>query len=196
MTLWGALLIVSAIYMGAIRSLPIEATGWQRLWKGLGVVFLVYGSLMLVGAAAGGRDTLQPLRGVGLAANTAETPHPQFRRIKTVDDLDRELTTASAQGKPVMLDFYADWCISCKELERYTFSDPKVASILSNMVLLQSDVTAYDDADKALIEGRFGLPGPPGIIFYGRDGKERRNYRVIGFMEAEEFAAHASRVLR
>ena len=196
MTLWGTLLIVSAIYMGAIRDLPVEATGWQRLWKGLGVVLLVYGSLMLVGAAAGGRDTLQPLRGLGLAATAAEAPHLQFRRIKTVDDLDRELAAARARGKPVMLDFYADWCISCKELERYTFSDPEVVRVLSNMVLLQADVTAYDDADKALIEGRFGLPGPPGIIFYDRDGRERPNYRVIGFMPAEEFAAHASRILR
>ncbi len=196
MALWGMLLIVSAIYMGALRHLPVEATGWERLWKGLGVVLLVYGSLMLVGAAAGGKDTLQPLRGLGLAANAAVQSHPvEFRRIKTQEDLDREVQAASARGQPVMLDFYADWCVSCKELERYTFSDPAVAQALQGFVLLQADVTAYDEEDKALIEGRFGLPGPPGIIFYGRDGKERRDYRVIGFLAAEPFAAHVRQAI-
>ena len=192
MALWGTLLIVSAIYMGALRHLPIEATGWERLWKGLGVVLLVYGSLMLVGAAAGGKDTTQPLRGVTLVSGgaTQQQPHNQFQRIKSVADLDREVASATSRNKPVMLDFYADWCVSCKELERYTFSDPKVAQVLSDFVLLQSDVTDWDETDITLIQGRFGLAGPPGIIFYGRDGVERQNHRVIGFMAAEEFAAH------
>jgi thiol:disulfide interchange protein DsbD len=193
MALWGTLLIVSAIYMGALRHLPIEATGWERLWKGLGVVLLVYGALMLVGAAAGGRDTIQPLRGVSLVGGSSATqqPHTPFRPIKSVADLERELDSAKAQNRPVMLDFYADWCVSCKELERYTFSDPQVAQVLSGFVLLQADVTDWDETDIALINGHFDLPGPPGIIFYGRDGVERPNYRVIGFMEAEAFATHA-----
>ncbi|MCF6354831.1 MAG: protein-disulfide reductase DsbD [Candidatus Polarisedimenticolaceae bacterium] len=197
MALWGILLVVSAIYMGALRTLPIEASGWDHLWKGLGVVLMIYGALMLVGTAAGGKDTVQPLRGLGLGATTSAAPaHVEFKRIKSVADLDRELAAASAQGRPVMLDFYADWCVSCKEMERYTFSDPKVIRVLANYQLLQADVTAYDDADKALIEGRFGLPGPPGIIFYDRKGQERRNHRLIGFMSADEFAAHAERALQ
>ncbi|VAX06149.1 Cytochrome c-type biogenesis protein DsbD, protein-disulfide reductase [hydrothermal vent metagenome] len=195
MALWGLLLITSAIYMGALRILPVEATGWARLWKGLGVAMLVYGALMLVGVAAGGKDTIQPLRGLTMAANAYEASHAVFRPIKTVADLDRELAAASSQGKPVMLDFYADWCVSCKEMERYTFSDPGVIKALDNYILLQADLTAYDDEDKALIEGRFGLPGPPGIIFFDRNGQERRNYRVIGYMSAEEFAAHARQAL-
>ncbi len=184
MILWGVLLIVSAIYMGAMKHLPAEASGWDRLWKGLGMVMLVYGSLMLIGAAAGGRDTVQPLRGIsGFAVGGgAEAPHLQFKRIKSVADLQREVTTASAAGKPVMLDFYADWCVSCKEMERYTFSDPEVITALGDFVLLQADVTANDDIDQALIHGHFGLPGPPSIMFYGRDGKERKNRRVVDFM--------------
>jgi len=198
MALWGILLVVSAIYMGALRVLPIEAGGWDHLWKGLGVVLMIYGALMLVGAAAGGKDTVQPLRGLGLGTTANATPpaHASFKSIKSVADLDRELANASSQGKPVMLDFIADWCVSCKEMERYTFSDSKVINVLSNYLLLQADVTAYDDTDKALIEGRFGLPGPPGIIFYDRNGQERRNHRLVGFMAADEFAAHADRALR
>jgi len=198
MALWGTLLIVSAIYMGALRHLPIEATGWERLWKGAGVVLLVYGSLMLVGAAAGGKDTIQPLRGVTLVSGGTgqQQQHNPFQRIKSVDDLDREIASATSRNKPVMLDFYADWCVSCKELERYTFSDPKVAQVLSDFVLLQSDVTDWDETDIALIQGRFGLPGPPGIVFYGRDGVERQNHRVIGFMAADAFAAHVQQAIQ
>ena len=199
MALWGILLVVSAIYMGALRVLPIEASGWDHLWKGLGVVMMIYGALMLVGTAAGGKDTVQPLRGLGLgvtANTTTASTHASFKLIKSVADLDRELAATSAKGRPVMLDFIADWCVSCKEMERYTFSDPKVISVLSNYQLLQADVTAYDDTDKALIEGRFNLPGPPGIIFYDRNGQERRNHRLVGFMAADEFAAHADRALR
>ena len=199
MLLWGMLLVVSAIYMGALRHLEIEASGWQKLWKGLGVVMLVYGALMLVGAAAGGKDTLQPLRGIAFAGGGAGgQTHNElvFNRIKSLEDLEREVAAASAQGQSVMLDFYADWCVSCKEMEKYTFSDPAVISALANTRLLQADVTDNDDVDQALLQGHFGLPGPPAIIFYGADGGERRNHRVVGFMPAEEFTAHVKRAIR
>jgi thiol:disulfide interchange protein DsbD len=197
MLLWGILLIVSAIYMGALRHLEIEASGWQKLWKGIGVVFLVYGALMLVGAAAGGKDTLQPLRGLVMAGGGSHTDRELvFQRIKTLEDLQREVSAASARGQTVMLDFYADWCVSCKEMEKYTFSDPRVIEVLQETLLLQADVTANDAADQALLQGHFGLPGPPAIMFYGADGEERKNYRVIGFKPAEEFAAHVGDALR
>jgi len=196
MVLWGTLLVVSAIYMGALHELPIEASGWQRLWKGLGVVLLVYGSLMLVGAAAGGKDTIQPLRGISLASGMAQQQHLNFKRIKSTADLDREVAAAAAQNKPVMLDFYADWCITCKEMERYTFTDPQVISALQGVVLLQSDVTANDKDDKALLQGRFGMPGPPSIMFFDRTGKERKNYRVVGFVPPEEFASHVTQATK
>ena len=195
--LWGILLIVSAIYMGALRHLEIEASGWQKLWKGLGVVFLVYGTLMLIGVSAGGKDTLQPLRGLAVGGGGGHAAEELiFKRIKTLDDLRREVANASAQEKTVMLDFYADWCISCKEMEKYTFSDPKVIDALRGTLLLQADVTANDAQDQALLQDHFGLPGPPAIRFYGKDGKERKNYRVVGFKSAEEFADHITQALR
>ncbi len=190
MGLWGTLLVVCAIYMGALQQLPVEASGWDRLWKGMGIIILIYGSLMLIGMAAGGRDTVQPLRGLGFVAGESAASELQFKRIKTLADLEREVATASAAGKPVMLDFYADWCVTCKEMERYTFSDQAVLSALSGFVLLQADVTANDEDDQALLQGHFGMPGPPSIMFYRRDGQEQKGYRVVGYMPAEEFAEH------
>jgi thiol:disulfide interchange protein DsbD len=161
------------------------------------VAVLVYGSLMLIGAAAGGKDTLQPLRGLGFAASAgAKTQQLSFRRIKTLDDLDRELTAAGAQNRPVMLDFYADWCVSCKEMERYTFSDPQVISVLDRATLLQADVTDNDALDKALLKDRFKLLGPPAILLFDTQGRELRDHRVVGFMEAKAFADHLSQALQ
>jgi thiol:disulfide interchange protein DsbD len=195
MLLWGLLLICSAVYLGALNQIPAGGSGWTRLWKGLGVGLLIYGALMLVGAAAGGKDTVQPLRGllVGGGAGSA-LPHAQFKRIKTTADLDRELAAAATAGQPVMLDFYADWCVSCKEMERYTFSDPAVIQELGRFVLLQADVTANDAADQALMQGRFKLPGPPAILFFDATGAEMPGLRLVGFKPADAFAAHLRRI--
>jgi len=194
MALWGALLIVSGVYLGALQQLPVEATGWSRLWRGVGVIFLAYGVLMLVGAAAGGKDTVQPLRGISFGSGfSAEASELHFKRIKTIADLQREVASASRAGKPVMLDFYADWCVTCKEMERYTFSDPAVIKSLSDFVLLQADVTADDADDRALLQGHFGMPGPPSIMFYNTAGEEQRPFRIVGFMPADDFVAHIKR---
>jgi thiol:disulfide interchange protein DsbD len=191
MLLWGLLLIASGVYMGALTSLTAESGGWAKLWKSIGLALLVYGMLMLVGAAAGGKDTIQPLRGLAPAGGSAAAAaHAEFKRIKTVEDLDREVAAAAAAGKPVMLDFYADWCVSCKEMERYTFPEPEVVAAMEKFVLLQADVTANDAEDKALMQGRFGLPGPPAMMFFDASGEELRGYRLVGFVPAEEFAAH------
>lgn len=192
--LWGGLLICSAIYLGAITHLPPDASGWRKLWQGLGLVMLVYGALMLVGAAAGGKDTLQPLRGLNLglgAGGPAGAPQGvQFKAVKGPAGLDRELTAARSGGRPVLLDFYADWCVSCKEMERYTFSDAAVAAEMARFVLLKADVTANDAEDQALMQGRFGIPGPPAMLFFDAQGQERRDRRIVGFMPAAEFTAH------
>ena len=142
---------------------------------------LVVGIAILVGALAGSRDPLRPL-----AVFTAGTPHSTpvaWTRVASLADLQTQLT---APGKQVMLDFYADWCVSCKEMEAFTFSDPKVRAQLDRMLLLQVDVTANNEHDKALLK-RFSLFGPPGIIFFDADGREIKGLRVIGYQNPERF---------
>jgi thiol:disulfide interchange protein DsbD len=196
MLAWGLLLIASGIYMGALEPLREQAGGWQKLWKGLGLAAVVYGTTFLLGAALGSKDTIQPLRGVLAVAGEAGggAAHASFKRIKTIDDLDRELAAARADGQPVMLDFYADWCTYCKQMERQTFSDPKVAGLMSEMILLQADVTRQDDADKALQE-HIGIPAPPAMIFWTGGGEEIRHLRLLGFKGPEPFAQHLDEAL-
>ena len=184
MLAWAGLLVVSAIYLHALDPLPAHATGWQRFWKGWGVLALIAGAALFVGALAGSRDPLQPLAVLRAQAAAAPLAETRFQRVRSVDELDAVLKTA---GRPVMLDFYADWCISCKEMERFTFADPAVARRLTGFLLIQADVTPNSDADKALLK-RFGLFGPPGIIFFDAGGAERKQLRVVGFQEAGRFA--------
>lgn len=187
--LWALLAICSAVYMGAFA---VSANGWQKLWKGLGLAVFVWGAMLLIGLASGRADLFTPLKNFTGGSAAVEEEHLPFKIVKSVEDLEREVAQAAAMNKPVMLDFYADWCISCKEMERYTFTDPAVRQALSDAVLLQADVTANDEHDQALL-AEFGLYGPPGIIFFTREGEELPNMRVIGFKNAEEFAAHVNR---
>jgi thiol:disulfide interchange protein DsbD len=161
------------------------------LWKALGIVLLVAGAAEILGAAAGGRDVTQPLAGIVAGGGKSRSNVLAFRTIKSVDDLDRALADAKAARQPVMLDFYADWCVSCKEMEKFTFSQPGVQKALDGFVLLKADVTANDDADQALLK-RFSLFGPPATIFFA-DGAERRALRLIGFEKAEDFIARAGK---
>ncbi len=196
LALWAVLVIVSAVYMGAMERIPEDASGWRRLWKGLGVVLLVYGALMLIGVAAGGKNPMKPLAVLDVAGGgqATEQAHLDFERVADVDALEARLAQAAEAGQPVMLDYYADWCVSCKEMEEYTFSDPGVQALLDDVLLLQADVTANSAADKALLQ-RFDLFGPPAILFFDADGNERKNYRVVGFMKAEAFREHARKAL-
>jgi thiol:disulfide interchange protein DsbD len=181
MLAWAALLIVSAMFLRAIDPLPAAASGWQRLWKGCGVAALVIGVALLVGALSGSRDPLRPLAALG-GGGPVQTP-VSWQRVASLQDLQERL---KAPGKPVMLDFYADWCVSCKEMESFTFSDPKVRAQLDGMLLLQADVTAHSEADRALLK-RFSLFGPPGIVFFDAQGREIRGLRVIGYQNPERF---------
>jgi thiol:disulfide interchange protein DsbD len=193
MAAWGVLLVVSAIFLRAIDPLPHTASGFERFAKGIGVVALLAGASLLIGALGGGRDILQPLAGLRGAAAGGEMPgadastvKPTFERVADIGELDARL--AASGGKPILLDFYADWCVSCKEMERFTFSDEAVRARMANFVLLKADVTANNEADKALLK-RFSLFGPPGIIFFAPNGREVKGLRVIGFQPAKRFAA-------
>jgi thioredoxin:protein disulfide reductase len=191
MGLWAALLTGLAVYLRAIDSLPPGASGWHKLSKAGGVLALLLGIAMLIGAMSGAKDVLRPLAELVRDGSPVAAPHPPFRRIATTAELDVALGGA---GRPVMLDFYADWCVSCKEMERFTFSDPGVARRMEQMLLLQADVTANSAEDKALL-ARFGLFGPPGIIFFDSRGNELRGLRVIGYQSAERFSANLDRAL-
>lgn len=184
--LWAMLLILPAIYLNAIDPLPSDSSGWRKLWKGVGLMMLAYGLLLLVGFALGNSNPLKPLQ--GFSASPAQTAGQGlvFERVASLSALEARIAQANANRQPVMLDFYADWCISCKEMEAYTFTDPKVKQALAGFVLLQADVTQDSDDDKALL-AKFKLIGPPAILFFGANNQEKADHRVIGYQDAETF---------
>ncbi len=183
MLAWAALFICSAIFLHAIDPLPHGASGFRKLWKGMGVIALMVGVALLVGALSGGRDVLQPLAGLRAAGGGPEQAL-QFQRVRNVGELEARL--AQSRGTPVMLDFYADWCVACKEMERFTFTDDRIRARLDKFVLLQADVTDNTAEDRALMQ-RFSLFGPPGYIFFSAAGNEISGLRVTGFKPADIF---------
>jgi len=194
LALWAVLVFMIGVFMGGLTSLSPDSSVPQRLGKGFGFLAIIYGLLLFLGALTGGSNPMKPLATISFGGGSmvAEENHLEFQRIKTVEDLDREISAAAASGNTAMLDFYADWCVSCKEMEAYTFTDAGVQATLANTVLLQADVTANDDADQALLQ-RFGVFGPPTIIFFGTDGQQRHGYEVVGYMKAEDFVAHLNK---
>ena len=183
MLAWAALLIFSAIFLHALDPLPHTSNGWHKFGKGLGVLALLLGASYMIGALSGASDILYPLGNIG-RASTQVPATLSFERIKGMPGLEARI--AQAKGQPVMLDFYADWCVSCKEMERFTFSDATVQARLKNAVLLQADVTANDAEDKALLQ-RFQIFGPPATLFFDATGKELANFRVTGYQDAPQF---------
>ena len=193
MALMAILIITSAIYLGALESLPASASGWRKLFKGIGIILLIYGAAYLLGAAAGSRDLIQPLKGItgGLSnpGTTSQANHLVFRQIKGVAGLEQGLADSVRQNRQTMLDFYADWCISCKEMEKYTFTHPAVLAALDKVTKLQADVTDNDAIDAVLLTS-LDIYGPPAILFFDTQGNEIRHRRVVGEMSGEDFAAH------
>jgi len=186
-------LIVTAIYMGALKAQSDDSTGWAKLFKGLGLFILLYGAAFVIGVAAGSKDTMQPLKGVISVHGGTTEEHAAFTRVKTLDELNQAVKQASAEDKSVMLDFYADWCTYCKTMEQEIFPDPKVKAALSNFVLLQADITRMDDDDKALTE-HLNMPAPPALYFWNSKGEERRDLRLIGNLTAEQLVKRISQV--
>lgn len=190
-----ALLMATAVYLGAFDRLDLSISPAQALIKGVGLMLALGAAMQLVGAASGGRDLLQPLQHWGQASGsagltaggtTASSAHLAFQTVTTVEALE---TAIRAAPKPVMLDFYADWCVACKELDAFTFSDPEVRQRMQALTLLRVDVTANNADDKALMR-KFQLFGPPALLFFDLDGRELAQARVIGFQNAKKFAAH------
>jgi len=182
---WGLLLLVTGFMLRPFDPHHHTHAAAPRTWlkQAFGVVALILGAMQIVGAASGGADPLRPVQHLVPAGAAASGGGPSFQPVRTSAELDRLLR---APGRPVMLDFYADWCVSCKEMERFTFTDAQVAQLMSRALLLKADVTANSADDRELLK-RFHLFGPPGTIFFDAQGREIDGLRVIGFQNAERF---------
>ncbi len=189
--LWATLFITSAIFIGALDRIESASTRGQRLCKGLGLIFLVYGIILIVAAANGGGTVLKPFNKQNISINTEAL---SFKTVSNLVELEKELKRAKAEGKSVMLDFYADWCITCHEMEEYTFTDPVVQKTLQQVVLLKVDVTRNNDDDKAFLK-QFDLFGPPAILFFNKDAVEIKSHRLVGFVKANPFVEHVNQAL-
>ena len=192
--LWAILAIASGVYLGALSQ---ATTGWHKLAKSIGLVLLAWGMFLLIAVASGGNSALKPLAHLASSASTTHTTsassHPQFVKVDTHAALDAALAQAQSQGKAVLLDFYADWCVSCKEMEALTFTDPRVSSMMQSLVLLQIDITANTAEHQALLK-RFGLVGPPAILLFNAQSVEQRSLRTIGFMNADQFSQQLTKL--
>ncbi|MFQ5936406.1 MAG: protein-disulfide reductase DsbD [Acidiferrobacterales bacterium] len=198
--LWGALFIVVGVYLGATQNLPAGASGWRYLWKAVGTFLLIWGVLALIGGFAGHRDPLRPLPISLLAAGTGAAPGAALRSAPTAESqrlfervtaraaLEDRLRAARVAGRPVLVDYYADWCTDCVRMERLTFSDPRVReALVGRFVLLQLDVTDTFDPESRALKQRFGVYGPPATLFLSTSGKERHDLRFYGFRSPDEF---------
>lgn len=192
--LWAALFISSAVFMGALDRIESTTTNWQKLCKGLGLVVLVYGVVLIIAAAKGNGTVLKPFTSSSFSGSVTRHEQLPFSYIANLDELTQRLDQARQENKNVMLDFYADWCVVCKEMEAYTFTDPTVRQSLSQLVLLKADVTRNNQSDKALLK-HFDLFGPPAILFFNTDAVEVKSHRLVGFIEADDFVTHISQAI-
>jgi thiol:disulfide interchange protein DsbD len=199
LALWAVLVFLTGVFLGAFEALPESTRSSRRLAKGVGMLACLYGALLLIGATLGGDDPLRPIPdrvlatgpvGSGTLGSTA-APKLEFRKIQSVAALDAALAEARASSKPVMLDFSANWCVSCKEMEAHTFPDAGVISALKPFLLLRADVTDNNDDDQALLK-RFHSFGPPTIAFFDAHGAERESFKLVGFVPPQEFTAHVT----
>jgi len=193
--LWGVFFIILSVYLGATQPTPAQAGGWRHLVKGAGLVLLIWGSAALIGGFFGQRDLLRPLP-AGLFTGAAERQPgqmqqaPLFTRVGSVAELDRHLARAAADGRLVMLEYYADWCVDCARMEQTTFRDPRVAEILRrDFVALQVDVTDPRDAHGKALKKRFDVFGPPAVLFFDRHGAPIADKHFYGYLDSADFLA-------
>jgi thiol:disulfide interchange protein DsbD len=192
MGLWALLLIGGAIFLHALDGLPAGSSNALKVGKGLGVAALVIGIALMVGALSGSRNLIHPLAGVFSASRDSKSQQAaQFKQVRNLQQLDHAID--AAKGRYVMLDFYADWCASCKEYERTTFADARVRKQFERVSLLQADVTGDTAEDRALL-ARFGFYGPPGIVFFDEKGQQITPLDVVGYQAEEQFLGTLARV--
>jgi thiol:disulfide interchange protein DsbD len=188
LVLWGALLVITAVYLGAFNALSVDADGWSKLWKGSGVLLLLYGILLVIGGASGSHNIWQPLKLANINNSSVEAASSKmtFSRIRSVAELNQRLTQTT---QPTMLDFYADWCVDCKKMEITTFADNQVKLATKDWQLLQVDVTANTAEDQQLLK-QLGVFGPPSLLFFDASGQEYKQYRLVGDVSASELTKH------
>ena len=204
--LWAALLIVTAIYLGATEGIPAGSSGWRYFWKGTGIVMLLWGILALLGGMAGNRNILNPLpldligsRGIAVASVPGQ-PAPVhtelFEHVKTMDQISTRMREATAQGKPLLIDFFASWCTDCLRMEESTFKDPKISALLnSEFIRLQVDLSDPDNPEGRAIKKRFSVFGPPAMLFFSASGKPLEEFNFYGYKAPDEFYSHAKQAL-
>lgn len=191
--LWATLFIISSIFIGALDRIDTITTKWQKFCKGFGVCILVYGVLLIISGTMNGGTVLEPFKNINYSLNS-KTETLEFKYIKSIEELNSELSFAKENNQLVMLDFYADWCVVCHELENEVFSDAKAQTVLRPMKLLKIDVTKNNIHDKALLK-KFGIFGPPAILFFNADGKEIKTHRIIGFIKIDSFIKHVKGIV-
>jgi len=190
--LWGSLLLVSAVYMGALNNLAIDSRGRDKLFKGLGLILMLYGALLIVGGASGSHNIWQPLQNINLAHNSSQAPTSGLE-FTQIDNLQQLQTQLANSHQPVMLDFYADWCTDCKTMEQTTFRDPEVVAAMQSYTLLQLDMTDNTDAHQEMLK-KLQVFGPPTMLFYNNNGEELRQQRLVGHIKPQQMLTHLSQL--
>ena len=173
----------------------VEMTRRPGRYAVLGLVLLLLGTIEIIGAASGAENWMKPLKSLRQSGQVESNEHVTFQRIKSIEDLDKAVARANQAGKPAMLDFYADWCVECIRMERNTFVEAEIQTLFEQIQPHQADVTDNDETDQALME-KFDIIGPPAILFFDRQGKEMRGYRLVGYSDPDEFAEHLRSVLK